>query len=143
MCHSTQISQLFLRKILHVDRYPANIELVRGVMDLRQDLQLITATTGAQCVELAYKHLPAVILTESVLGDMNAIQLMQKLRAADATLSIPVIAVSSYALPKQIAAAMDAGVYRYLTKPFKIQDLLEAVDDALQNTAQRRAALEA
>jgi CheY-like chemotaxis protein len=143
MCHSTQVSQLFRRKILHVDHYPANIELVQGVIDLNQDLQLITATTGAQCIELASKHLPAVILTESVLCDMNSTQLMEKLRTADATSSIPVIAVSSYALPGQIAAAMDAGVYRYLTKPFKIQDLFQAIDDALQYAAQRREALAA
>ena len=143
MSDPISVSQLFRRKILHVDRYPANVELVQQIIESRKDLQLITATTGAQCIELACGHLPAVILMETVLVDMNAIELMKKLRSADATVSIPVIALSSYALPGQITEAMDAGIYRYLTKPFKIPDLMQAIDAALQFAADHREAFAA
>jgi CheY-like chemotaxis protein len=132
MSDSIQISELFRRKVLHVDRYPANLELVQQVLERREDLRLISVTTGAQCMEMACKHLPAVLLMETVLGDMNIVQLMKELRSTDATAGIPVIAVSSYVMPGQIAAAMEAGVFRYVIKPFKIPDLLQAIDDALQ-----------
>ena len=52
MSHQISVSQLFRRKILHVDRYPANIELVQEIIERRQDLQLITATTGTLTLPL-------------------------------------------------------------------------------------------
>jgi CheY-like chemotaxis protein len=47
------------------------------------------------------------------------------------TSHIPVIAVSSDAHPAQIHAGLQAGFYRYLTKPYKLTDLLDAIDCSL------------
>jgi CheY-like chemotaxis protein len=81
---------------------------------------------------MACAHLPSVILVEIKLRDMDGIEVLKHLRGADDTASIPVIALSTFALPGQIEAAMAAGFFCYLTKPFKISGLMQAIDDALQ-----------
>jgi CheY-like chemotaxis protein len=69
---------------------------------------------------------------------MNCIEFIRRLRVNNDTANIPVIAVSSIAMPSHIEATMNAGIYQYLTKPFKIQELMQAIDGALGYSAQRR-----
>jgi CheY-like chemotaxis protein len=47
------------------------------------------------------------------------------------TRAIPVIALSAAALPKDVSRWRDAGFYRYLTKPVKIGELLDALEAVL------------
>lgn len=136
MNNVSQVFELFRRKVLHVDSYQPNMELVQRIIERRPDLQLITARTGSECVQMACAHLPAVILLEPMLPGMNLNEVLKKLRVTDATKDIRVIALSSDAMPAKIEAAMDAGVFSYLTKPFKINDLLQAIDAALQYPVQ-------
>jgi CheY-like chemotaxis protein len=42
-----------------------------------------------------------------------------------------VIAVSSDAFPAQIQAGLESGFHRYLTKPYMVSDLMDAIDDSL------------
>jgi CheY-like chemotaxis protein len=132
------IQDIFRRKILHCDHHAANIYLFEKIIDCRKDLQLLTATNGAQCVQMACDFLPSVILLETRLVDMDCIEFMRRLRGNNDTANIPVIAVSSNAMPSHIEATMNAGIYQYLSKPFKIQDLMQAIDSALGYSAQRR-----
>jgi DNA-binding response OmpR family regulator len=87
---------------------------------------------------MACDFLPSVILLETKLVDMNCIEFIRRLRVNNDTANIPVIAVSSIAMPSHIEATMNAGTYQYLTKPFKIQELMKAIDGALGYSAQRR-----
>jgi CheY-like chemotaxis protein len=136
----TQVPQRGQRTILHVDHYAANISLIQAIIDRRKDLRLITATTGAQCVELAHAHLPDVILMEIILRDVNGIDVLKCLRRSDVTAHIPVIAFSTFALLRQFEATRAAGFFYCLKKPFKISELMQAIDDALKCVVQNREA---
>ena len=63
-----------------------------------------------------------------------------KLLAADpATTNIPVIALSANAIPRDIKVGLEAGFFRYLTKPIKVNEFMETLDIALK-FAQAQAA---
>ena len=53
------------------------------------------------------------------------------LKELSGQLNIPVIALSSDAFPKHIENGLEAGFFRYLTKPYKLNDLTSAIDAAL------------
>jgi protein-histidine pros-kinase len=60
------------------------------------------------------------------------------LRGDPRTARIPIIALSANAMPGQIAEALNAGYFRYLTKPIDLLDLREALDNALNLAAIRK-----
>ena len=67
---------------------------------------------------------------------------MKILRADPATAHIPIIALSANAMPRDIEKGLEAGFFRYLTKPIKVNEFMDALDVALKfaQTASDRAA---
>ncbi len=56
---------------------------------------------------------------------------MKILRADPSTAHIPIIALSANAVPRDIQRGLDAGFFNYLTKPIKVNQLMDALDAAL------------
>jgi CheY-like chemotaxis protein len=82
-------------------------------------------------VLLARLHLPDVILMDINLPGINGLQALKILRDDPATCHIPVLALSANALPRDVARGMEAGFFRYLTKPVKVDEFMEALDMGL------------
>lgn len=123
------------RTVLQVEDNQANASVVEQLIGRRSDLALLTATTGFQGIEMAMTHLPEVILLDINLPDIGGQEVLAALRANPLTCHIPVIALSSNAYQKQIQDGLKAGFFRYLTKPFKLDELLSMIDLALDAVA--------
>jgi CheY-like chemotaxis protein len=54
------------------------------------------------------------------------------LRADPATAHIPIVALSANAMPRDIAKGLEAGFFRYLTKPIKVNEFMDTLDVALK-----------
>ena len=124
-----------LGTVLCVEDNPANLELIEQLVARRADLHLLTAADGKLGIEFARAYQPQVILMDVSLPDMSGLDAMKILRTDPATAHIPIIALSANAIPKDIAAGMDAGFYRYITKPIRIDEFMETLDLALQAAA--------
>jgi CheY-like chemotaxis protein len=66
------------------------------------------------------------------LPGINGIQALKILAALPETSAIPVIALSANAMPRDIEKGMEAGFFRYLTKPIKVVEFMESRDNALK-----------
>ena len=75
---------------------------------------------------------PDVILMDINLPGMSGTAAMQILREDRATRHIPVVALSANAIPEDIERGLEAGFFRYLTKPIKFKEFMEALDQALE-----------
>lgn len=124
------------RLILQVEDNDANAHVVKQLIGRRSDLALLTATTGLQGIEMAVAHLPNVILLDINLPDISGYEALAALRSNLLTGHIPVIALSSNAYQKQIQEGLEAGFFRYLTKPFKLDELMNTIDIALGAVAE-------
>jgi CheY-like chemotaxis protein len=62
------------------------------------------------------------------LPGMNGIDAMKILTADHATAHIPVIALSANALPREIEKGLEAGFFRYLTKPIMVSEFMDTLD---------------
>ena len=118
--------------LLYVEDNPANMLLIEKLLGRRADLRLLQARDGRQGLELAHMALPDVILMDINLPGINGFQALQVLRANAATAAIPVIALSANAMPRDITKGLEAGFFRYLTKPIRVDEFLAALDLALQ-----------
>jgi CheY-like chemotaxis protein len=121
-----------LRTLLYVEDNPANMELVEQLIARRPDLRLLTAVNGALGIELARARQPAVILMDINLPDISGFKALKILHEDPATTHIPVVALSANAMPRDIARGLEAGFFRYLTKPIKVQDFMETLNTALE-----------
>lgn len=116
--------------VLHVEDNPANLELVAQLLSHRPQHRLLSATHGGLGLELARAHLPAVILMDISLPDISGAEVLKMLQADPATAHIPVIALSANALPHEIESGLEAGFFRYVTKPIRVQEFLSTLDEA-------------
>ncbi|MDD2915186.1 MAG: PAS domain S-box protein [Gallionella sp.] len=121
-----------LKTLLYVEDNPANLMLVEQIIETHTHVRMLSARDGNLGLALARVHLPDVILMDINLPGISGIQTLKILRENLATAHIPVIALSANAMPRDIEKGMEAGFFRYLTKPIKINEFMSALDDALK-----------
>jgi CheY-like chemotaxis protein len=121
-----------LHTLLYVEDNPANLKLVEQIIARRPNLCLLTAVNGNSGIELARASQPDVILMDINLPDINGIEALRILRADPSTANIPVVALSANAVPRDIKKGLQAGFFRYITKPIKINEFMDALDEALE-----------
>ena len=127
------------RTLLYVEDNPANLELVEQLIARRPDLRLLSAADGSIGIEFARAHLPDLILMDINLPGISGIEAMKVLRADPATAGIPIIALSANAMPRDIEKGLQAGFFRYLTKPIKVDQFMDALAMGLEHSdASRR-----
>ncbi|MCY7304668.1 MAG: PAS domain S-box protein, partial [Rhodoferax sp.] len=120
------------RTLLYVEDNPANLTLIERLIARRGDLKLVTAIDGYMGVQLARTYLPDVILMDINLPGLSGFEALQMLQSDAMTSHIPVLALSANAMPRDIERGLQAGFHRYLTKPVKVDELMQGLDDALQ-----------
>jgi PAS domain S-box-containing protein len=128
-----------LRTLLYVEDNPANLMLVEDLIGRRADIQLLIARDGSRGIEIARASQPDAILMDINLPGINGIEALGILAADPATAHIPVVALSANAMPRDIEKGLQAGFFRYLTKPIKVNEFMDTLDLAL-NFAQSASA---
>jgi signal transduction histidine kinase/AmiR/NasT family two-component response regulator len=121
-----------LHTLLYVEDNPANLMLVEQLIERRPDFRLLTARDGQRGVEIARAARPAVILMDINLPGISGIDALKILAEDPATAHIPVIALSASVMPRDVERGMEAGFVRYLTKPIKLPEFMDALDVALK-----------
>ena len=121
-----------LRTLLYVEDNPANLKLVEQLIARRPDMRLLSATDGTRGIELARANRPEVILMDINLPGISGIEALKILREDPETAHIPVIALSANAMPRDIEKGLQAGFFRYLTKPIKVNEFMETLDAVME-----------
>jgi CheY-like chemotaxis protein len=119
------------RTLLYIEDNQANVALVAQLIARRGEMKFLTAIDGDIGMLLAQTYQPAIILMDICLPGKSGYEVLKLLQQDPSTRSIPVVALSSNAYPHDIAKGIDAGFYRYLTKPYRIDELMGALDAAL------------
>ena len=120
-----------LYTVLCVEDNRANQLLLQRLLARRSDVSLVLAGEGEHGVQLAHEMQPDVVLMDINLPGISGLDAMERLAADAVTAHIPVIAISALAMQHDIAKGLQAGFFRYLSKPIKIAALTEALDAAL------------
>jgi PAS domain S-box-containing protein len=121
-----------LRTLLYVEDNPANLMLVEDLIARRADLRLLSARDGNHGIEIARASRPDLILMDINLPGISGIRALKILSDDPTTAHIPVIALSANAIPRDIEKGLEAGFFRYLTKPIKVDEFMKTLDVALE-----------
>ncbi|MGK5026628.1 hybrid sensor histidine kinase/response regulator [Janthinobacterium sp. RB2R34] len=123
------------RTLLYVEDNPANLALVEQLIARRSDLKLLTAIDAHLGIDLARTCQPDVILMDINLPGISGFGALRILHDDPLTSHIPVMALSANAVPRDIEKGLEAGFFRYLTKPIKVVEFMDALDVALHHAA--------
>ena len=115
-----------MKTILIVEDNEKNMKLVRDILRHKGHATL-EATTGEEGVRLAVEHVPALILMDIQLPDIDGIQALRRIREHDALDATPVVAVSASVMPDDQQKIVTSGFDAFVTKPINLKSFLDTV----------------
>jgi len=118
--------------VLYIEDNPANVMLMEEILRQLDGVRMIHALSPSLGLEMARAQRPDLILVDIQLPGMDGYEVLRRLRMADATRSIPAIAVSANALQADVERGIAAGFAAYLTKPLDVEVLLKVVGAQLE-----------
>jgi PAS domain S-box-containing protein len=120
--------------VVYVEDNPSNIAFMRELFESLPSVELLTAPTAEIGIELIRGRLPKVVIMDINLPGMSGFEAVKRLRDWPETSDIPVIGLSAAALARDTTRARDAGFYRYLTKPVKVDELTDTLERLLEDS---------
>jgi CheY-like chemotaxis protein len=118
--------------LLYVEDNPANMMLVEDLIARRPDIRFLRARDAIRGIEIARSSLPDVILMDTNLPGISGLDALKILADDPLTAHIPVVALSANAIPRDIENGLNAGFFRYLTKPIKVNEFMDTLDMTLK-----------
>lgn len=119
------------RTILVIEDNPSNLKLVRICLE-KSDYNVITAMDAEEGLDVLKEKLPDLILMDLQLPGMGGLQLTSLLKKNPETKSIPIIALTAYAMKGDELKVYSAGCDGYITKPIDTRTLATTVATFLQ-----------
>jgi two-component system cell cycle response regulator DivK len=114
------------KRILVVEDQEDNRQIIRDMLSAT-DYEIMEAESGEQALEAVAKQRPDLILMDIQLPGMDGYEATRRIKADPALRSIPIIAVTSYALSGEEQKARAAGCDEYVPKPYSPRQLLAKI----------------
>lgn len=118
-------------KVLIIEDNDRNRKLVKILLEANK-YEVIEAGTGEEALKYLQDNKPAVILLDIQLPNMDGITLAKILKSRDDTKSIPIIAVTAYAMKGDKERMLEAGCDAYVSKPIDTRQLPLIVADMIK-----------
>jgi two-component system, cell cycle response regulator DivK len=110
------------RRILVVEDNPLNLKLVRDVLGFA-GYDVVEATSGEEGLLAAEQNPPDLVLMDLQLPGIDGTETLHRLRQGALGPTVPVIAVTAFAMPEDRERASAAGFDGYIEKPISIREL--------------------
>jgi two-component system cell cycle response regulator DivK len=98
---------------------------------IRRGFQVVFAMDGQQGIDLARSEQPEIILMDMSLPVIDGWEATRRLKADDATRSVPVIGLTAHAMSGDREKAIEAGSDDYDTKPVELDRLIGMIERLL------------
>jgi len=115
------------KTVLVVEDNDLNLKLLHDLLEFH-GYTVFTTRLGEAALELARQHKPDVILMDIQLPDISGMEATRRIKADEETRTIPIIAVTAFAMPGDEANILSAGCDAYLSKPFNVSEFIKLVE---------------
>jgi two-component system cell cycle response regulator DivK len=115
------------KRILIVEDNELNMKLLNDVLEA-YGYEIFKTGSGIAVLELARQHGPDLILIDIQLPDISGLDAVRQLKENSQTKSIPVIAVTAFAMAGDERRALDSGCDGYIAKPIMLREFLATVE---------------
>ena len=119
------------RAILVADDDPDILSIVSMSLET-QGYTVYKAANGREAVDLARQHHPDLVLMDMMMPVVSGYEAVTELKADPSTSGITIVGLSAKAMATDMERATDVGIDGYITKPFRIAQVLSVVESYLQ-----------
>jgi two-component system, cell cycle response regulator DivK len=120
------------KTVLIVEDNELNMKLFNDLLESR-GCRTIQTRNGVEAVELARQHRPDLILMDIQLPEVSGLQVTQWLKDDEELRSIPVVAVTAFAMKGDEEKIRQGGCEAYLSKPISVVKFFETIDNYLRD----------
>jgi len=117
-------------RVLLVDDEAETLELLKDIFASNAKYEVQTAANGFEAGMLAERFRPHVILLDLMLADADGCQVCKNIKQNPNLAAVKVIAVSGQLTSRQGQKLLTEGFDGFLSKPFKLEEVLSAVEEA-------------
>lgn len=128
-------------KILIVDDQPINIKLLQRKLE-RQSMDISVAYNGRECLQIAKRIKPDLILLDVMMPEMDGIETCRQLKADPGLETVPIIFITAKSSKEGKLEGLGAGAVDYITKPIDLDEMLARVHTQLRLQAMFRENME-
>ena len=118
-----------MRTLLVIDDEPNIVYSFKSTL-ASAELNVISASTARDGIELIKTRRPDVVMLDVRLPDLSGLQAYERIRAIDERM--PVIVMTAFAKTETAIEAMRLGAFEYLVKPVDLRRLKDVVSKALE-----------
>ncbi len=115
-----------MKTILIIEDNDDNMKLICFILE-KNGYSTIRAVTGRDGINMALKDKPDLVLLDIQLPDMNGIEVLKAIRNSEADGSLPIIAVTSFAMSGDRQHLLSAGCNGYIEKPINPETIIEEI----------------
>lgn len=119
------------KKVLIVEDNELNMKLFTDLL-AAQGYEVIGTADGLAALDLAREHQPDLVLMDIQLPEVSGIDIIKWLKEDDTLKSIPVIAVTAFAMKGDEEKIRQSGCEAYVSKPIAVSDFLDVVASFLE-----------
>jgi signal transduction histidine kinase/ActR/RegA family two-component response regulator len=121
-------------RILAVDDNPDALEVLERALAFA-GATVRTASSGAQALEMLNEDIPAVLLCDLAMPDLDGWEVLRRFRRDHPAKSMAAVAISAHATREHRVRSREAGYDKHLAKPFGIDDLIYVIKSVLRSSS--------
>ena len=115
-----------MKKILIVEDNEQNLYLMQFMLE-KNGYEVVIARNGEEGLVLALQERPDLILMDIQLPGIDGLEVTRRIRVSEADGSIPIVAVTSFAMTGDRENALNAGCNGYIEKPINPETFLNEI----------------
>jgi DNA-binding response OmpR family regulator len=119
------------KRVLVVDDHPPTVRLIRKALE-QEGVRVTSARNGAECLLAIEDERPDLLILDVIMPVLDGFQTLRVLREREETKDLRVIVLSIRSDDQDILKGLSTGADIYVTKPFKMEELLLAAKRLLQ-----------
>lgn len=123
-------------KVLIVEDNELNMKLFQDLLEAH-GVETFETRDGKEVLELAREHKPDLILMDIQLPEISGLDVTKSLKADDDLKSIPVIAVTAFAMKGDEQKIREGGCEDYISKPISVTHFLEVIQKYIHTNASK------
>lgn len=118
------------KKVMIVEDNELNMKLFKDLIEAC-GYETVRTANGREAVELAREHKPNLILMDIQLPEVSGLDVTQWLKADEELCTIPVIAVTAFAMKGDEERIRKGGCEAYISKPIQVPKFIETIKSYL------------